>query len=143
MTRRGVRRLALGAAVRRLWFAAAAGIAAACGKDAAPLPGELAVRHTAQQPARAMVLTITGPEVATPGDAASAYQIAAVQLSPTSWRVLVVAPQGTTLQDGQVVRFSVPDVNAAGSYSATVVQVAGAGYALQNPSQYSLSIVRP
>ncbi len=131
---------------RVAWGLLLAGAAIACGDGGGPQPGQLTVTLATQNQARAIVFRVTGPNVqAVTGlpTGSFVYQVVSVQAGPDTVRVAVFAPQGATLQPGVIAAFDVPDVGAAASYTATVEQVAGPGYALQTPFQFVLAIARP
>jgi hypothetical protein len=120
----------------------AALVAAACGGDSGPSAGTLEVTLSGAAPARAVKFRLVGPTtgIAEPG---TGPVLAADDAGKDTLVVAVIAPVGATLNGAAVARISVPDVGAAASYSATVLEVAAPSYALQSASQYSLSVARP
>ncbi len=128
---------------RRLVAALAAAAAfAGCGGDGGPSAGTLEVTLTGAAPARAVKFRLVGPTtgIAEPG---TGPVLAADTAGADTLVVAVIAPVGATLNGAVVARVSVPDVAAAASYTATVLEVAAPSYALQTASQYSLSVARP
>ncbi|HEX8691468.1 MAG TPA: hypothetical protein VF746_03440 [Longimicrobium sp.] len=105
---------------------AAAALLAACGGDGGtptPVPGELVLRlETPFTDDRAMVVSLSGPGA-----------IASVAPARAGTSVYSTAPGGTTrrvavfgaITGGDLLRLSVPDVNRARAYTATVVEAAG------------------
>lgn len=106
----------------------------------APVPGALTVSLTSPHPDdRALVLTINGPEAITNVESTSAALRAHSRGSGSSHRVALFGPLAT----GAVLRFSVPDVNRAASYSVTLVEVAdGSNNVRTSAAGYSLAVTR-
>ena len=128
---------------RRLVTALAAGLlAAACGGDGGPAAGTLEITLTGAAPARAVKFVLVGATtgIAEPG---TGPVLAADTAGTDTLLVAVIAPVGATLNSAVVARISVPDVGAAASYTARVLEVAAPSYALQTASQYSLSVAKP
>jgi hypothetical protein len=104
---------------------AAAALLAACsdGGTPRPVPGELVLRlETPFADDRAMVVSVTGPEAIGPVAAARAgASVYSTAPGGTSVRVAVFG----AIADGDLLRLSVPDVNRARGYAATVVEAAG------------------
>jgi hypothetical protein len=106
-----------------------------------PVSGELEVRLSGPQQVRAVVFNLTGERSAV--TAAPGLRAYVAGLQDDTARVVVVAPAGQTLPTGAIARVAVPDLRRAGTYAASVTEVAGPDYGLQNPSLYTLTVVRP
>ncbi len=131
---------------RAAWGLLAAIAAVGCPDGNGPEPGQLVVSLSSQNQARAIVFRVTGPGAQAVGGLTTGsfpYQVVSAQAGVDTVRVAVFAPAGATLQPGVIAAFDVADVGAAGSYQATVLQVAGPGYTLQSPFQFVLAIARP
>lgn len=131
---------------RTAWGLLAAIAVIGCPDGNSPEPGQLTISLTTQNQARAILFRVTGPGVQAVGGLTTGgfpYQVVSAQLATDTVSVAVFAPQGATLQPGVIAAFDVADVGAAGSYRATVQQVAGPGYSLQSPFLFVLAIARP
>ncbi len=112
-----------------------------CGDDGAtepqPQPGQLRVILSGgTAPAGAVVLTVTGPGISSPvpaGGAALYHDLAGGTLSA----VVVGASLG-----GEILRFSVSDVNQIASYAASMRQVAGPDNFLLEAGGFTVAVVR-
>ena len=62
------------------------------------------------------------------------YRVLTAPVAGDTVRVLVIAPQGSRLAAGALLRLTVPDVRQAGSYSAPPLDVASATYAQRQAS---------
>ena len=104
-----------------------------------PVPGVLKVRLSTSGPAgAAFKLTVTGASITDPGPAQSiGYQVFVNQTG--NQLVAVVAGQ---LGGGDVLEFSVPDVNRVGEYQATLDEVAAPDGQLQAVGAYSVVVTR-
>jgi hypothetical protein len=86
-----------------------------------PVPGVLNVTlATPNANDRAALLTITGPAALTQLEAVGAGVVLHQRASGTTVHVAVFGP----LASGGLLRFTVPDVNKAASYTVTVTEVA-------------------
>jgi hypothetical protein len=118
-------------------------VALACGGDggatgpAGPTAGVLTVRLTTPNTDDgAILLTMSGPGMTQLAAADASLYFRQAQTGTTATAVLVGDVQG-----GSLLTFHVPDVDAAGSYSATIQQVADRGDALRGSlSGYSLVV---
>jgi hypothetical protein len=120
----------------------AAALALGCSEPSGPVAGDLIVSLTGALQARAVKFRLVGPRTAV-GPGGTGYRVYTANLLADTMHVIVVAPQGTTLATGPVGRVAVPDVRQVGAYVAIVDEVAGPTYALQNPTQFTLTVVRP
>ncbi len=114
---------------------------AACSDSTTPVPGTLTFSLNSPNVDGAAVLEIAGPFIATPvpGSPVVGY-LASQQVAPTTMRVLVVG----NLIPGPIVTISVPDVNAAGSYTGTILEVADRNNQLRaSLSAYSVTVSTP
>lgn len=123
----------------------AALLAAACGGDAGgPKAGELVVNlATPGAGTRAVLFRLVGAQSSIAAATGTSYRVFTTSLGGDTVRVAVVAPRGSSLVAGGLVRLSVPDVGRAGSYTATASEAADAGYALQSTASFVLSVVKP
>lgn len=104
----------------------------------APVPGALTVSlATPNTGDRAMVVSVTGPGLATAEAAVASYVVHA-RATPGALRAAVFGSLGS----GPLLRIQVPDVNRPGDYSATVVEVADGANALRETAGYTLSVAR-
>jgi hypothetical protein len=110
-------------------IALAAGLA--CGRDDGtsgpdgPTPGFLTVTLTTPSTDDgALLLTVSGPDITQVAATDASLYFRHIEAGSTMTAVLVGNVQGGTL-----LRFHVPDVAAAGSYSTTITQVADRGNA--------------
>jgi len=121
----------------------AAVLALGCSEPSGPVAGDLVVSLTGSGPARAVRFRLVGSRTAVGAPGGTTYRVYAAQPLADTMHVIVVAPPGTTLATGPVARVAVPDVRQVGAYVAIVDEVAGATYALQNPAQFTLTVVKP
>lgn len=112
--------------INRLVYGAALTLLLAACSDTSgppvPTPGDLTLKLAL--PAsddRAMLVTISGPEVIGAITAASPGYTVFGRPTGTTAKVAVFG----TLAAGPVVKFAVPDVNKSASYTAVVTEVAG------------------
>lgn len=124
----------------------AAAVLSACGdagmgvEPDAPQPGVLTVTLATPFPDdRAMLITVSGPDEATAvADAGSGYTVHA-RAGGTTFRAAVFG----RLSSGPLVRFSVPDVNRASAYRATIQEVVDPSSSIRpSTSGYGLAITR-
>jgi hypothetical protein len=120
----------------------AAVLALGCSEPSGPVAGDLVVSLAGALQVRAVKFRVVGPRTAV-GPGGTGYRVYAANLLADTMHVIVVAPLGTTLGPGPIARVSVPDVRRVGAYVAIVDEVAGPTYALQNPTQFTLTVVRP
>jgi hypothetical protein len=121
-------------------LAAAAWAAAACKDSTGPgtVRGQLAVELSSTGPTgAAFLVTITGDSIANPVAAQSGHKI----YPYISGRTAKVAVVGS-LSSGTLLRFTVPDVNRADAYRATLAEVAGSDNALLPTSAFTVTVVR-
>lgn len=130
--------------------AALLALVAACGSDdedggpVAPLPpvaGVLVARLTTPHADdRAVLLEITGPSITAPQPATDAGVTVHGRIVDGTLRALVVG----TVRAGTMVRFAVPDVNAAGRYAGRIVEASGPASALRaSLDGYRIEVARP
>lgn len=110
------------------------------GASAGPVPGELVVRlDTPNDDDGALIATIHGPSTIEAVDGPDSS-------GPVHYRErgdTVLAAAFGDLEDGAVLRISVPDVRQADQFTATLVEVADRQGALRSDlSTYSLSVRR-
>jgi hypothetical protein len=104
-----------------------------------PEPGVLTVSLTTPNTDdRALVVEVTGPSITGVTAANAAYVVHSRAPGATSVRAAVFGALGS----GALLRFSVPDVNAAAAYKATVVEVADGANALRQTTGYAATIAR-
>jgi len=111
-----------------------------CGGDdssgpPAPEPGQLTVSVSSSLTGAAFDLTIIGEDIANPVQAVGSHQIYTFASGDT----LSTAVIGQ-VSSGDLLRFSVPDVNQAASYRVTLVEVAGTDNALLSNSNFTVII---
>ncbi len=133
-----MRRLAVGAGLL-------VALAAGCNGDQGPRGGELAVRlATPRTTDRAVQLTVIGPQTGVAVPPGSSYQVFYVlSADGDTSRIVVVAPAGMGVVAGNIALIAVPDLGKAGSYVARVVDVATAGYEVDDTAGVALSLTRP
>lgn len=104
-----------------------------------PKPGQLSVALTTPNSSdRALLLRIVGPDAITGVSAAGPYLVHAQSGSAT----VNVAVFGA-LATGPLLRFQVPDVAAAGSYSVSLIEVADESNKLRGSTTgYSFAVSR-
>jgi hypothetical protein len=107
----------------------------------APQPGTLSVRL--QNPNDgldgAIMLTLSGPAAVSSVAAASGDTLWGGPYTSTSSRMVITG----AVRSGVILTFSVPDVNAATQYTATVNQAAGSSdYTLRSVTSYTLTITK-
>jgi len=126
-----------------LAMACAAWLASACnGEDGAgpepALPGQLTVTVSSTgSPGAAYLLTIRGTGISSP-EAANAGHHLYTSLSGDTLRVALIG----TPPNGDLLRFSVPDVNRAGSYRVTLQEVAGSDNSLLPLNTFTATVRR-
>jgi hypothetical protein len=119
----------------------ALGLSACGGDDSSgpegPTPGFLTVAlATPNADDGAILLTLGGPDMTQIAATDGSLYFRYAQGTGTVVAVLV-----GDLQDGALLRFHVPDVGAAGSYSAAITQVADRGNALRaSLAGYALTV---
>ena len=135
--------------IRTAAFAFAVAALGACsggdGKDPVkppppPVPGQLTVTLATPNPDdRALRATLSGPGDITAVQAAGAGYTVFSRGTGTAVNVALFGSLG----NGAVLRFSVPDVNRAAGYTASVQEVADAGNALRSSlAGYQLVVAR-
>jgi hypothetical protein len=126
-----------------LLSAGAIGIAG-CSSPDGPTAGELEVRLTTPNANdRAILLRVGGTQTAVSAPVGSNYRVLTAPLAGDTVRVVVIAPVGSALAAGTLLRLTVPDTRQAGSYVAKVLDVASATYAQRATAGYVLSVVKP
>jgi hypothetical protein len=128
---------------RRLGAVLAAALAVACSDSTGPTAGELVVTLAGATPPRAVQFRLVGPAEAFVAPAGSGIIVYAATVAGDTQAVAVVAPTGSALAPGPIVRVLVPDIGQASRYKATVLQAAGSSYALVSATGYSLTVTRP
>jgi ketol-acid reductoisomerase len=119
----------------------AALLAGGCGDDEstappAPQPGQLTVSVTTTGSAgAAFLLNVRGQGISSPVAVSSSFQLYTFASGDT----LKVAVVGT-VSSGDLLRFSVPDVNQASSYHVTLEEVAGTDNQLLSTSNFTITI---
>ena len=109
-----------------------------------PVAGELEVRLTTPNTDdRAVLLRLAGRQSAVTAPSGSTYRVLSAPGLGDTVRVLVMAPQGSSLAAGPLVRVMVPDVRQVSSYAARVLDVASTSYAKRATTGYALAVVKP
>jgi hypothetical protein len=135
-----VKRTRCNLALALLALAAAGSCRGDGGTDPEPRaePGVLTVAlATPNSGDRAIVVTVSGPAIASVEAGSTAY-VAHSRTVSGSVRAAVFGP----LASGPLLRIQVPDVAKAAAYSATVVEVSDAGNALRDLAGYTLSVAK-
>lgn len=127
------RRIATGAAALGLLA-----LAACQDGPTRPEPGVLTVSLAATTDDRAIIVSVQGPEEMGQVEAASPAYVVHSRGSGTAFRAAVFGKLGA----GPLLRFAVPDVNRAGSYTATVVEMADASNRLREGAAPTLTVGR-
>lgn len=105
-------------------------------QDPDPQPGQLTVNvSTSGSAGAAFKLTVTGKDISSPVNVGSSHQL----YTFASGNTLAAAVIGT-VSAGALLKFSVPDVNQASSYSVTLNEVAGSDNALRSLGNFSVSV---
>jgi hypothetical protein len=117
-------------------------LAGACGGDddgtgpPAPQPGQLTVNvSTSGSPGAAFKLTVTGEGISSPVKVGTSHQLYTFASGDTLKTALI-----GTVSTGELLKFSVPDVNQASSYRVTLNEVAGSDNALLSLGSFSVSV---
>ena len=105
-----------------------------------PSPGVLTLTVTTPNTDdRAVVLSVSGPGAITGVESANAAHVLHSRTSGTSFKAAVFG----NLNSGPLVRFAVPDVKKAASYSAVLVEVSDTSNAVRtSTSGYQISSAR-
>jgi hypothetical protein len=104
-----------------------------------PTPGALTVSLTTPNTGdRAIIVQITGPEIAGVEAGTAGYVVHSRATAPGTVRAAVFGALGS----GPLLRFQVPDVNGVAAYSASVVEVADASNALREIAGYTAAVAR-
>lgn len=116
----------------------------ACGGDgggptaSAPKPGQLTVNlATAGSGAAAFLVRVTGDSITNPTAAKSGDKLYS-SIQGNTLRAAVIG----SAANRALLRFHVPDVNAADAYGVTLEQVAGSDNQLQSTGDYTLTITK-
>ncbi len=124
---------------RALTIVCATILIGSCGDDSsgppAPQPGQLTVSVSSASTGAAFNLIVTGENISNPVEAVGSHQLYTFAAGDT----LSVAVIGT-VSSGDLLRFSVPDVNQVNSYRATLLEVAGTDNALLSIGSFTLAI---
>jgi hypothetical protein len=114
------------------------GAAAGCGKKdiVQPVAGDLTVSYTGpSQTDGALLVVVNGTVTAVHG--VGGYQVASAPAGTTSTRVVITG----SLNPGDILRVSVPDVAAVATYSAVVEAAADRNtYSLGDPLAYHANL---
>ncbi len=121
------------------------GLAAAGCSNEGPRAGPLAVvLATPRTGDRAVQFTVTGRQSAVSAPSGTSYQVfSTLSADGDTSHVVVVAPPGSGVVAGPVALISVPDLGRIGSYVGKVVDVATAGYAVDDTAGVSLTFSHP
>jgi hypothetical protein len=121
------------------------GIAVAgCKSAEGPVAGELEVRLTTPNTDdRAILLRVGGKQTVIAAPSGSNYRVLTAPLAGDTVRVVVIAPVGSHLTAGVLLRLTVPDTRQADSYVARALDVASAAYAQRALTGYTLTVVKP
>lgn len=118
--------------------------AVGCSSAEKPVAGDLEVRlATPNTDDRAILLRVAGKQSAVTAPAGTNYRVLLAPLAGDTVRVVVIAPRGSALAAGALLRLSVPDTRQAASYAAIVLDAASATYAQRPASGYTLTVVKP
>ncbi len=111
---------------------------ATCGKSSTgPTAGTVKVQLTTPNTGDgAIVLSVTGPAALTSATAGGGVRVFAQPLGTTTKFALT----GTLTTGVTILTVGITDVSQAGSYSATVLQVAASTFQLRNLAGYSLTV---
>lgn len=120
-------------------LAAALLAGAACGDGTGPKAGNLNIALTGPVPARSAQFRVIGPLTGATAGGAN-VRVYATSLGGDTTMVAVIATVGHSLSESNVVTLAVPDVGAAASYKAILLQVAAANYTLQNPTVFTVTV---
>lgn len=128
-----------------LGLVCAGGVAAAgCSSTEGPVAGELDVRlSTPNGDDRAILLRLGGKQDTVTAPAGSGYRVLVSPYLGDTVRVVVIAPRGTVLAPGTILRVTVPDTRQAASYVARVLDVASTSYAQRPMTGYMLTVDKP
>lgn len=100
-------------------------------------PGQLTVSVTSSGASgAAYLITVTGTGITNATAASAGHQLYSVLAGNTLTAAIILQ----SAADGDILVFSVPDVNAASSYDVDLVQVAGADNALLSTSSFTLDV---
>ena len=117
---------------------------AGCSSADGPVAGELEVRLTTPNADdRAVLLRLAGRQSGVTAPSGSGSRVLVAPGLGDTVRVLVIAPQGSHLGAGALVRVTVPDVRQVGAYAARVLDVASTAYAKRATTGYALAVVKP
>ena len=123
-------------------LALAAAAAAGC-SDLGPVAGDLTVRlATSRTGIRAVMFRTIGPQHGVSAGSGSSYRVISDQSGDTAW-IAVIAPQGSVLLAGEIVRLAVPDTRNAGSYKTALTDVAASDYSVGDISGITLTVAKP
>jgi hypothetical protein len=119
-------------------FVFAVALASGCG-DPAPEPGTLSLRLTTPNPDDgALLFELNGPEISNPV-AGGTLQLFTNVTGATQLRAALIG----SLTAGTVMTFTVPNIHASGSYTATILEVAVLDNRLRTSTAgYKLTVVR-
>ena len=121
----------------------AAAAAAGCGEG--PTAGDLSVQFsTTLAQYRAVLFRVVGKQHGVSLGTGSSYRILSdtSATGDTAW-IAVIAPQGTTLANGELARIKVPDTRQVQSYEVSLTDAAAANYSVGAFPGISLTIVKP
>ncbi|MGH7537882.1 MAG: hypothetical protein ACREMF_04560 [Gemmatimonadales bacterium] len=126
---------------RKLWILAAAALLLAgtdCGDSGSPAqPGTLRVSLTTPNTDDGAILfEVSGPAIDTMAPVNASYRLFTRRIGTTTVRAVLAGP----VASGTVATLEVPDVGAAGSYTATVTEVVDRQNQLRPLSGYQLQV---
>ena len=116
-----------------------------CHGDQGPIAGELSLRlATSRTGDRAILFRVIGLQHGVTAGTGTAYRVLSdtSAAGDTSW-IAVIAPQGSGIAAGELVRLAVADVRKAGDYQIALTDIAAADYSVGSVSGVSLTVVRP
>ncbi len=117
---------------------------AGCKSAEGPVAGVLEVRLTTPNgDDRAILLRIGGKQTVIAAPSGSSYRVLTAPLAGDTVRVVVIAPVGSHLTAGALLRLTVPDTRQADAYVARALDVASATYAQRGLTGYVLTVVKP
>jgi hypothetical protein len=119
-------------------------IGACRGGETGPVAGELVVRVTPPgHGERAVYFRLAGVQNGIAAPPGSGYRVYTTGLPGDTALVIVVAPLGSAIAPGDLLRFSVPDTRRVDHYAAILIQMAGADYRLESAGPDALTVTRP
>jgi hypothetical protein len=115
-----------------------------CKSAEGPVAGELEVRLTTPNTDdRAILVRVVGKQTAIAAPSGSTYRVLTAPLGGDTVRVVVIAPVGSHIAAGAMLRLTVPDTRQVDAYSAFALDVASASYAQRPLTGYLFAVAKP